>query len=281
MSWELFLLPNMDNQLSLYQPQSESVVIYHSEDEAVELEVQLSDETVWLTQKQMAWLFDTSSQNITIHINNVYKEKELVKNATCKDFLQVQKEGGRNIQRKVKHYNLDVIISVGYRVKSQRGTQFRQWANRVLKEYLLRGYSINQHLRLMEQRIDHQLQEHTDRIHQLEKTVDFFVKTSLPPVEGIFFDGQIFDAYTFVSNLIRSAKKRIILFDNYVDDSVLTLLDKRSDGVTTQIYTRSITSQLALDQQRHNTLLSPLTSSKTRMTASFALTTRCIISVPR
>ena len=120
MSWELFLLPNMDNQLSLYQPQSESVVIYHSEDEAVELEVQLSDETVWLTQKQMAWLFDTSSQNITIHINNVYKEKELVKNATCKDFLQVQKEGGRNIQRKVKHYNLDVIISVGYRVKSQR-----------------------------------------------------------------------------------------------------------------------------------------------------------------
>ena len=126
----------MDKELATYQPESSSVVVYHSDDDAVQLEVQLSDETVWLTQKQMSWLFDTTSQNITIHITNVYKEHELEKGATCKDFLQVQNEGERVIQRKVKHYNLDVIISVGYRVKSQRGTQFRQWANRVLKEYL-------------------------------------------------------------------------------------------------------------------------------------------------
>ena len=201
----------MDKELAIYHSESSSVVVYHSDDDAVQLEVQLSEETVWLTQKQMSWLFDTTSQNITIHINNVYKEHELEKGATCKDFLQVQNEGERIIQRKVKHYNLDVIISVGYRVKSQRGTQFRQWANRVLKEYLLRGYSINQHIMLMEQRIDRQLQEHTEQIHGLEKKVDFFVRTALPPAEGIFFEGQIFDAYTFVSDLIRSAKKRVIL----------------------------------------------------------------------
>ena len=248
----------MDKELATYQPESSSVVVYHSDDDAVQLEVQLSEETVWLTQKQMSWLFDTTSQNITIHINNVYKEHELEKGATCKDFLQVQNEGERIIQRKVKHYNLDVIISVGYRVKSQRGTQFRQWANRVLKEYLLRGYSINQHIILMEQRIDRQLQEHTEQIHGLEKKVDFFVRTALPPAEGIFFEGQIFDAYTFVSDLIRAAKKRIVLFDNYVDDSVLTLMDKRNAGVDAQIYTRSISPQLSLDLQRHNVQYSPI-----------------------
>ena len=129
----------MSNDLTIYKPSDESVVVYQSNDGVVQLEVQLSDETVWLTQKQMAGLFDTTSQNITMHIRNLYKEEELDKEATCKDFLQVQYEGGRSIQRKTKFYNLDVIISVGYRVKSQRGVQFRQWANKVLKEYLLRG----------------------------------------------------------------------------------------------------------------------------------------------
>lgn len=228
------------------------MVIYHSEDGVVQLEVQLSDETVWLTQKQMSWLFNTSSQNITIHINNVYKERELVKEATCKDFLQVQKEGGRTIQRKVKHYNLDVIISVGYRVKSLRGTQFRQWANRVLKEYLLRGYSINQHLMLMEQRIDHQLQEHAEQIHHLEEKVDFFVRTSLPPVEGIFYNGQIFDAYVFAADLIKSAKESIVLIDNYIDESVLMMLAKRDSWVKAKIITRTPNRSLIQDIERHN-----------------------------
>ena len=242
----------MDNELALYHSDRNSMVVYHSEDDAVQLEVQLSDETVWLTQKQMSWLFDTSTQNITIHVNNVYKERELVKAATCKDFLQVQNEGGRTIQRKVKHYNLDVIISVGYRVKSLRGTQFRQWANRVLKEYLLRGYSINQHMTLMEQRIDHQLQEHAEQIHHLEEKVDFFVRTSLPPVEGVFYNGQIFDAYVFVSDLIKSAKENIVLIDNYIDESVLMMLAKRNDAVKAKIITRSPSRSLIQDIEKHN-----------------------------
>jgi hypothetical protein len=153
---------------------------------------------------------------------------------------------------KTKFYNLDAILSVGYHVNSINATLFRKWANTVLKEYLFKGYSINQHLMLMEQRIDRQLQEHSEQIHGLEKKVDFFVRTALPSAEGIFYDGQIFDAYTFVNDIIRSAKSRIILFDNYVDDTVLTMLDKRSDGVGAQIYTRSITQQLALDLQQHN-----------------------------
>lgn len=242
----------MDNELTIYDTNNHSMVIYHSEDGVVQLEVQLSDETVWLTQKQMSWLFNTSSQNITIHINNVYKERELVKEATCKDFLQVQKEGGRTIQRKVKHYNLDVIISVGYRVKSLRGTQFRQWANRVLKEYLLRGYSINQHLMLMEQRIDHQLQEHAEQIHHLEEKVDFFVRTSLPPVEGVFYNGQIFDAYVFAADLIKSAKESIVLIDNYIDESVLMMLAKRDSWVKAKIITRTPNRSLIQDIERHN-----------------------------
>jgi len=242
----------MDNELTMYSTENQSVVVYHSEDDVVQLEVQLSDETVWLTQKQMSWLFDTSPQNITIHINNVYKERELVKATTCKDFLQVQNEGGRTIQRKVKHYNLDVIISVGYRVKSLRGTQFRQWANRVLKEYLLRGYSINQHLILMEQRIDHQLQEHAEQIHHLEEKVDFFVRTSLPPVEGVFYNGQIFDAYVFVSDLIKSAKESIVLIDNYIDESVLMMLAKRDSTVKAKIITRTPSRSLIQDIERHN-----------------------------
>ena len=242
----------MDNELTMYGTNNHSMVIYHSEDDTVQLEVQLSDETVWLTQKQMSWLFDTSSQNITIHINNIYKERELVKAATCKDFLQVQNEGGRTIQRKVKHYNLDVIISVGYRVKSLRGTQFRQWVNRVLKEYLLRGYSINQHLVLMEQRFDHRLQEHAEQIHHLEEKVDFFVRTSLPPVEGVFYNGQIFDAYVFASDLIKSAKESIVLIDNYIDESVLLMLAKRNDSVKAKIITCSLSRSLKQDVERHN-----------------------------
>lgn len=239
----------MDNQLSLYQPQSDSIVIYHSEDETVELEVQLSDETVWLTQQQMTSLFETTKQNVSLHINNIFREGELVRSAVVKDCLTTATDG-KNYH--VQYYNLDVIISVGYRVKSQRGTQFRQWANRVLKEYLLRGYSINQHLLLMEQRINHQLQEHTEQIHHLEKQVDFFVRTSQPPVEGIFYDGQIFDAYAFVSNLIKSAKKSIVLIDNYIDESVLLMLSKRADNVDAKIITRHITQQFAVDLQRHN-----------------------------
>ena len=225
-----------NNEIILYQP-----------DETIKLEVRLENETVWLTQQQMAELFVTTPQNITMHIRNIYKEGELMTEATCKDFLQVRKEGTREVKRIQKIYNLDVIISVGYRVKSFRGTQFRQWALRVLKDYLLKGYSVNQRLERLEQRVT-----------QTENKIDFFVKTSLPPVEGIFYDGQIFDAYKFVCDLIRSAKQRIVLIDNYVDDSVLQMLDKRQSNVSATIYTKNYTAQLQLDLQRHNAQYAPI-----------------------
>ena len=224
------------NEIVLYQP-----------DETIKLEVRLENETVWLTQQQMADLFETTPQNITMHIRNLYKEGELTLEATCKDFLQVRLEGVRKVKRTQKIYNLDVIISVGYRVKSLRGTQFRQWATRILKEYLLKGYSVNQRLERLEQRVT-----------QTENKIEFFVKTSLPPVEGIFYDGQIFDAYKFVNNLIRSAKQRIVLIDNYIDDSVLQMIDKRQNSVSAVIYTKSISAQLQLDIQKHNAQYEPI-----------------------
>lgn len=151
------------------------------------------------------------------------------------------------VMRKREYYNLDVIISVGYRVNTKRGIQFRQWASRVLKEYLLKGYSVNNRIERLEQ-----------RVAKTEEKIDFFVRTSLPPVEGIFFDGQIFDAYTFVSDLIRSAKKSIVLFDNYVDDTVLTMLDKRKSKVTATIYTQKVKQQLSLDLAKHNAQYQPI-----------------------
>ena len=193
------------NEIILYQP-----------DEAIRLEVRLDEETVWLTQAQMAELFETTPQNITIHIRNMYKEGELDIKSTCKDFLQVRTEGKRIVNRIQKIYNLDVIISVGYRVKSLRGIQFRQWANRVLKEYLLKGYSVNQRF----ERLEH-------RIAETENKIDFFVRTSLPPVEGIFYDGQMLEPFEFINRLVRSAKKRIVLIDNYVEDTVLLRLAEK------------------------------------------------------
>ncbi|MBR2194899.1 MAG: virulence RhuM family protein [Salinivirgaceae bacterium] len=227
---------NGHNEIILYQP-----------DDALKLEVRVEDETVWLTQQQMAELFETTSQNITMHIRNLYKEGELDIESTCKDFLQVRTEGNRTVKRIQKTYNLDVIISVGYRVKSLRGTQFRQWANRVLKEYLLKGYSVNQRVERLEQRMT-----------ETENKIEFFVRTALPPVEGIFYDGQIFDAYKFTSDLIRSANRRIILIDNYIDDTVLQMLDKRKNSVSAKIYTKTIGANLQLDLQRHNTQYKPI-----------------------
>lgn len=207
------------------------IIVYHPA-ETLRIEVRMEDETVWLTQAQMAELFETTPQNITLHIRNIYSEQELALNSTCKDSLQVRQEGNRIIRRTQKFYNLDVIISVGYRVKSLRGTQFRIWANQVLKEYLLKGYAINQRI----DRLEKVVTEHSEKI-------DFFVRTSLPPVEGIFYDGQLFDAYKFASDLIRSARSSIILIDNYVDETVLTLLTKRSPGIKATIYTARISQQ--------------------------------------
>ena len=231
-------------------------IILYQPDNSIRLEVRMEEDTVWLTQAQMAVLFETTRNNVTLHIKNIFKEGELDESAVCKDFLLTAADGKKY---KTKSYNLDVIISVGYRVRSKRGTQFRIWATKTLKEYLLRGYTINQHLQQVEQRIDRQLQEHTEQIHSLQDKVDFFVRTALPPVEGVFYDGQIFDAYAFVADLIRSARKRIVLIDNYVDDSVLLALAKRKEGVSAEIVTRHVTETLKLDLERHNRQYPPVT----------------------
>lgn len=224
-----------ENEIVLYQP-----------NDAIHLEVRLEEETVWLNRNQMSILFGRDVKTIGKHINNALRE-ELQGLATVAKFAIVQNEGGRQVTRMIDFYNLDMILSVGYRVKSSQGVLFRQWANKVLKEYLLKGYSINQRFERLEQRVS-----------RTEEKIDFFVRTSLPPVEGVFFDGQIYDAYELASRLVKSARKRIVLIDNYIDETVLTLLDKRADGVTTEIYTQQISQQLQLDIQRHDSQYAPI-----------------------
>ena len=227
-------------------------IILYQPDEAVRLEVRLEDETVWLTQAQIAELFQRDRTVITKHINNVFKEKELEEKSNV-HFLHIA-----NSDKPVKFFSLDVIISVGYRVKSVRGTQFRQWANKILKEYLLKGYSINQRLNDMEYRMNNKFFQIEKTIAEHDAKIDFFVRTSLPPVEGIFFDGQIFDAYKFATDLIKSAKCSLVLIDNYVDESVLLMLSKRNSGVSATIYTHKINAQLQLDLNKHNEQYPPI-----------------------
>ena len=216
------------------------IVMYHP-DETIRLEVRMDEDTVWLTQAQMAELFATGRQAITKHLQNIYESSELSKEATSSILELVRQEGNRKVKRKIEFYNLDAIISVGFRVNTKRGIMFRQWANKVLKEYLLKGYSVNQRFEQLERRVS-----------KTEEQIDFFVHTSLPPVEGIYYDGQIFDAYRFVSDLIRKAKESVVLIDNYIDDTVFSLLDKRREGVKATVYTKSINKQLQLDMTRHN-----------------------------
>ena len=210
-------------------------IVMYQPDETIRLEVRVENETVW-------------QQNVSLHISNIYDEGELEYVTTVKDYLTVQKEGKRMVKRHINLYNLDVIISVGYRVKSLRGTRFRQWANRVLKEYLLNGYSVNRRFETIEQRLT-----------AAEDKIDFFVRSSLPPVEGIFFDGQIFDAYVQIVNLIKQAKHSIVLIDNYIDETTLTMLSKRDTSVSATIYTRQLSNQQQLDITRHNQQYPPIT----------------------
>lgn len=240
----------MDNQVILSEDsrQSEkSVIIYRSEDGTIQLEVQLHEETVWLTQAQMAILFETTRNNITIHIGNLFKEGELEKISVCKESLLTASDGK---PYKTKIYNLDVIISVGYRVKSKRGTDFRKWANKVIKDFILKGYAVNNRLDKLEVKV-YKLEEKTAEIETK-------IKGQLPPHEGVFYNGQIFDAYNFISDLIRMAKKDIILIDNYIDDSVLKILNKRENKVSATIYTAHISENLKLDLEKHNSQYQPI-----------------------
>lgn len=226
------------NEIILYQP-----------DETMKLDVRVQQETVWLTQQQIAQLFGVKQPAISKHLKNIFESGELDENSVH-SILEYTAADGKSYQ--TKFYNLDAILSVGYRVNSRNATLFRQWANKVLKEYLLRGYSVNQRLMLMEDRIDRRLSEHDHQLLQLTEKVDFFVRSSLQPTEGIFFDGQIFDAYAFVADLIRKAKHRIVVIDSYIDDSVLVQLSKRNPAVTVDIYDGRISQQLRQDVDRHN-----------------------------
>ncbi len=230
--------PLKDNEIILYQP-----------DETMKLEVRLEEETVWLTQQQIADLFGTKRPAITKHLSNIFKSGELDEESV-RSILEHTAADGK--MYKTQFYNLDAILSVGYRVNSRNATMFRRWANKVLKEYLLRGYAVNQRLMQLEDRIDRRLSEHDRHLAQLDDKVDFFVRSSLQPVEGVFFDGQIFDAYAFVAGLIRAAERSIVVIDNYVDDTVLVQLSKRKPGVTVDIYDVNISRQLRQDVERHN-----------------------------
>lgn len=222
-------------------------IVVYQPDEVTRLEVRVNEETVWLTQMQMAELFGRERTVITKHIRNIFAEQELDEKSNVQ-FLHFA-----NSDKPIKLFSLDVIISVGYRVKSIQGTHFRQWANKILKEYLLRGYSVNSRLISIERRLD----EH-------EQKIDFFVRTSLPPVEGVFFDGQIFDAYAFASDLIKSATKSLVLIDNYIDESVLMMLSKRQSGVTAEIRTGHISETLKQDLLKHNTQYPAITLTETK-----------------
>ena len=223
------------NEIILYQP-----------DNSIQLEVRIGSETVWLTQAQMVMLFGRDQSVISKHIRNVFKEKELDEKSNMQ-ILHIT-----NIDRPVTFYNLDVIISVGYRVKSQRGTEFRIWAREILKDYLLKGYVVNQRI----DRLERKVVEHDQKF-------DLLINTSLPKKEGIFFEGQIFDAYVFASDLIKSAKKTIVLIDNYIDETVLLLLSKRQPKVSAKIYTKQISPQIQLDLTRHNAQYEPVSMYET------------------
>lgn len=223
-------------------------IILYSPNESISLEVRLENETVWLNRQQIAQLFGRDIKTIGKHINNALRE-ELSNCSVVANFATTATDGKTY---NVEYYNIEVITSVGYRVKSKQGVQFRQWANKVLKDYLLRGYAVNQRIETLENRIDNKLYEHEQKIEHLTEQVDFFVRTSLPPIEGVFHNNQVFDAHILMSDLVKQAKVRIIVIDNYVDDSVLTLLSKRKTGLIAEIYTYKKSEQFTLDLDKYN-----------------------------
>ncbi len=220
------------------------IILYRPNEITEHIEVKFEEDTVWLSQQQMATLFSKTKQNISLHINNCFKENELEKASTVKEYLTVQKEGSRNVNRLIEYYNLDVIISVGYRVKSKEGTQFRIWANQIVKEYLLKGYIVNSRMNLLENKLE--------ILSNKVSEIDIQISSHLIPNQGVFFDGQVFDAYDLTSRLIRSAKFSIVLIDNYMDENTLTQLSKKQKGVKVTLFTKKVTQQLVLDLKKAN-----------------------------
>lgn len=227
------------------------IVIYKANND-VKIEVVLNDETVWLSQSQIVQLFQSSKANISEHIKSIYHQNELDKDSTVRNFRTVRVEGNREVFRNITYYNLDVIISVGFRVNTKIGIHFRRWANGILKNNLLKGYSINQRIDYIENKFDNKLYNHDVQLKEISEQINYFVQKSIPPVQGVFYGGEIFEAYKFMTGLIKMANETIIVIDNYIDESVLTMLDKRKDGVMATIYTDKISNQLKLDLDRHN-----------------------------
>ena len=230
-----------ENQIVVYQP-----------NETVRLDVRLENETVWLTQSQMATLFGCSTDNIGLHLKNVYAVGELLREATTEDFSVVRKEGARQVRRNVTCYNLDAIISVGYRVNSILGVKFRQWATTILKEYLLKGYSFNARMNQLEDKVDRRLAQHDQAIVDLKEKVDFFVQTKEPPLQGIFYQGRYWDAKSLLIKFIRRAKKELIVIDPYVGVATLDMLAKRGRGVKIELVTHAHSDIVNMDGRTIN-----------------------------
>jgi hypothetical protein len=222
----------------------DEIVLYRPDQLASHIEVRLEDDTVWLNRNQISVLFDRDVKTIGKHINNVFSEGELEEKSTVAKFATVQNEGSRQVERQVEHYNLDVIISVGYRVKSKQGTQFRIWATRVLKDYLLKGYAINNRM--------NRLEDNFESLKSKVNQIDLQINSHLIPTQGVFFEGQVFDAYKLASSIIRSAQKNIVLIDNYIDENTLTHLSKKNQGIKVLLLTKTISKQILLDVQKAN-----------------------------
>ncbi len=227
-----------------WQLMSNEIILYQSDELPERIEVRLEADTVWLNRQQLSLLFGRDIKTIGKHINNVFSEGELIREATVANFATVQIEGGRKIERQIEYYNLDVIISVGYRVKSKQGTQFRIWATNVLRDYLLKGYALNQRMN----RIENNVENLAEKVNE----ISLQVQSAEIPAQGVFFDGQIFDAYKLASKIIRSAKKSIILIDNYIDENTLTHLSKKNKPVKVLLLSKNINKQLALDVKKAN-----------------------------
>jgi hypothetical protein len=226
----------MRNEIILYQPNELT--------DHIEVRIDKENETIWLTQKQMGVLFEKDSDTIGLHLKNIFLEQELDENSTSELFSVVQQEGNRKVKRNIKFYNLDAILSVGYRVNSKRGTQFRQWASQRLKDYLLKGYAVNNRI--------NRLEDNLENLKNKVEQIDLQINSQLIPTQGIFFDGQVFDAYELTSRIIRSAKKNIVLIDNYIDESTFTHLSKKENGVMVILFSNSNSKQLQLDLKKAN-----------------------------
>lgn len=242
----------MISQLSHIDDADGEIVVYRPDD-TTSVEVRMDAETVWLTQEQIASLFQKERSGITKHIGNIFKEGELEEKSNVSFFHIASSD------KPVKFFSLDVIISVGYRVKSLRGTQFRIWANGILKQHLLRGYTINQQIVQLEQRIDKKLLRQHDDIRDIKEKqqkqqhqIDFFIKTNTPPAEMVFFNGEFFTARVALEQLIKTAQQRVVIIDPYVDARTFDMMDVRADGVTATIYTSGVGAGMTRLRDEHN-----------------------------